>query len=140
MRIIWQIDTEDIAKYFSLALETVGFQTEIISTGNAALERLKTVVPDIVVLDLHLPEVMGTDILRSIKADERLTGTQVIIISADALTAQTIEDEADLVLIKPVGLDQLGDLATRLTRDRSKGKEDDKPPQPGPDRPGNPHL
>ncbi|MBN1956015.1 MAG: response regulator [Anaerolineae bacterium] len=116
-------DTKDIANYFSLALKTAGFQTEVILTGDAALERLKTVVPDIVVLDLHLPEVMGTEILRAIRADARLANTQVIVITADALTAETIQDKADLVLIKPVGLDQLGDLATRLTRDRAEGKE-----------------
>jgi CheY-like chemotaxis protein len=52
--------------------------------------------------------------LRQIRADARLAGTRVIIATADPLMAQTLNDAADLVLIKPISFSQLRDLAKQL--------------------------
>ena len=79
-----------------------------------AVARLAVTTPDLVVLDLHLPGIAGTDILRRIRADARLAETRVIIVTGDPLEAEGVRDQADLVLIKPVGFDQLRGLATRL--------------------------
>ena len=95
-------DEPDLATIFSEALRTASFETEIIQDGQKALDRLAETVPAVVVLDIHLPSVSGVDILREIRADERLTKTRVMVTTADPSTAQVLEDEADLVLIKPV--------------------------------------
>ncbi len=76
--------------------------------------KIKEVVPEIIVLDLHLPEVMGTAILRRIRSDERLKDTLVILATADPRSADLVQDMADLVLLKPVSYNQLRDLARRL--------------------------
>jgi len=107
-------DEIDLALLFSLALGSAGFETEIVPTGDAALTRLQDAEPDVVVLDLHLPQVGGADILRRIRADERLAETRVILTTADARQAEALQDQADLVLIKPVGFGQLRDLAARV--------------------------
>lgn len=108
-------DDYDASAIFAKALKVVGFEPEIISRGDIALEKLKTVVPAIIVLDLHLPETMGSDILRQIREDERLIGTRVIVATADPRTAELIQDDADLVLIKPTTFSQVRDFAARLT-------------------------
>jgi DNA-binding response OmpR family regulator len=113
-------DDFDASVIFAKALEVLGFQTEVIDSGEKALERLKAVVPVIVLLDLHLPEVMGTSIIRTIRADERLKETLVIIASADPRSADLVQDMADLVLIKPTTFSQVRDLAGRLTAPRRK--------------------
>jgi DNA-binding response OmpR family regulator len=113
-------DDYDASVIFAKALEVLGFQTEVIDSGEKALERLKTVVPVIVLLDLHLPEVLGTSIIRTIRADERLKETLVIIASADPRSADLVQDMADLVLIKPTTFSQVRDLAGRLTAPRRK--------------------
>jgi DNA-binding response OmpR family regulator len=113
-------DDFDASVIFAKALEVLGFQTEVIDSGEKALERLKAVVPVIVLLDLHLPEVMGTSIIRTIRADERLSETLVIIASADPRSADLVQDMADLVLIKPTTFSQVRDLAGRLTAPRRK--------------------
>lgn len=107
-------DDYDASIIFAKALEVIGFKTEIIRSGDLAVEKLKTVVPSVVVLDLHLPNVVGTDILRQIRADERMVETRVIIASADPRMAELIQDLADLVLIKPTTFSQVRDLASRL--------------------------
>lgn len=116
-------DDFDASVIFAKAMEVLGFEPEIIRTGDAAQARLKTATPVIVVLDLHLPEVVGTDLLRQIREDERLSETRVIVASADPRMAELIQDQADLVLIKPTTYSQVRDLAERLvSRPRSKSK------------------
>lgn len=107
-------DDEDIARIFSEALLQAAFQTEIIEDGQAALERLNEVEPMMVVLDLRLPYVSGEKILRHIRADERLAETRVMIATADSQMAQSLSDDADVVLLKPISFEQLYFLAGRL--------------------------
>jgi two-component system phosphate regulon response regulator PhoB len=107
-------DSHTQALILAEALRAAGFETEIISTGDAAIERLAAVVPDIVILDLHLPGVSGIDILRHIRAQPRLDRTRVIVVTIEPQAADIIRDEADLVLLKPVDFSQLRDLAARL--------------------------
>ena len=109
-------DDFDASVIFAKALEVVGFKTEVIDSGDVALARLKEIVPEIVVLDLHLPNVTGVDILKEIRADERLAETKVIIASADPRTADSLQEKADLILLKPITFSQVRDFAARLTR------------------------
>jgi len=113
-------DDYDASTIFATALQVVGFDTEIIASGEEAVERLKKVVPDLVMLDLHLPRVVGTDILQQIRSDERLKDTLVIIASADARMADMIRADADLVLLKPTTFSQVRDLAARLVKRKTR--------------------
>lgn len=96
---------------FANALQEAGFECEIIHAGDKALVRLAETVPAVVVLDLELPGVPGVEILRQIRADARLAATCVIIATAFSDVVRRLEDEADLVLLKPVGYGQLRDVA-----------------------------
>jgi len=107
-------DDPHLANIFSKALQAAGFETEIVSDGAAALAKLTGVQPDMVVLDLHLPNVSGKDILLKIKNDHRLAQTKVILVTADALLAESLRTISDLILIKPIGFHQLRDQAKRL--------------------------
>ncbi len=107
-------DHEDISALFCMVLQEAGFQTEIIGSGDEAVARLADMVPDVVILDLHLPGVQGDQILHQIRNDERMAETRVVVITAYAALARTLQDEADLVLIKPVSLNLLRRLVGRL--------------------------
>ena len=56
--------------------------------------------PACVVLDLHLPNVDGSTILKAIHSNERFTQTAVILATADAQMADGLRGKADLVLLK----------------------------------------
>jgi len=73
-------------------------------------------VPQIVVLDLNLPGISGADILAHIRADKRLSKTHVILATADERQAETLTDDADIVLLKPVSPTQLRELALRISK------------------------
>jgi DNA-binding response OmpR family regulator len=114
----WVIeDDESHAKLFSEALQQAGYQVEVIRDGRAALARFAQVIPTVVVLDINLPYIAGTDILRHIRGDKRLAKVRVIIASADERIADTLHNDADLVLIKPISYPQLRDLSERLRID-----------------------
>jgi two-component system response regulator AdeR len=107
-------DDRDLSEIFSIALRSDGFETEIIRDGKLAIDRLAGIPPAIILLDLHLPHVDGATILHHIHANERYSKTGVIITTADAQMADGLRGKADLVLLKPVSVDQLRELAKRL--------------------------
>jgi DNA-binding response OmpR family regulator len=110
-------DNRDISFVFSKVLESAGFETEIASAGDVAMERLSSITPDVVTLDLSLPRVSGEEILRYIRSDARMADTKVIVITAYGYLSDDFGADADLVLVKPINLTQLRDLATRLVGD-----------------------
>jgi CheY-like chemotaxis protein len=107
-------DEADLAEIYTKALQREGFETETINDGKKAVERLKVISPNVIVLDLHLPQMSGATILQFIRADVRLKKTPVIVTTADERQAEEMEDKADLVLLKPVSLNQLRELASRM--------------------------
>lgn len=107
-------DAPEIAEIFSEILQSQGLTTQIVSDGAVALQILKMRTPSLILLDMHLPNVSGRDVLVEIRANPDLAKTKVIAVTADALIATSIEDMADLVLIKPVSYSQIIDLSRRM--------------------------
>jgi diguanylate cyclase (GGDEF)-like protein len=116
-------DDRDTVALFRHVLDVAGYHTEIILHGKVAVERLAVARPDIVLLDLNLPGVSGTDILHLIRSHEHLKGTRVVVITGYSHIALNLEEEAELVLIKPVNIEQLSTLVQRLQPTREKVSE-----------------
>ena len=121
-------DDHGVGGVFVAALEQAGFTTELITNGRLALTRLAAVVPALVLLDINLPAVSGEMILQTIRADSRLAGTRVIVITGEAHRAKALQPGADLVLVKPVSANQLAELAIRLVTPGTGPLYDDAPP------------
>ena len=107
-------DDRDIAALFRHVLDIAGYRTEIVMHGGEAVERLQAAPPDIVLLDLTLPGVPGSLILEDMRADDVLKDVPVVVVTAHSHLADTLAVEPDLVLLKPVNLDQLSNLVQRL--------------------------
>jgi DNA-binding response OmpR family regulator len=113
-------DDEKLSVIFSQALKMAGFDTQEIRDGQAAMQALQTARPALIVLDLHLPFISGDRILQAIRQDEALCDALVILATADPGLADSLQDQADFVFIKPVSFSQLRDLATRLRQTLQK--------------------
>jgi len=100
-------DDRMLATIFARAVKEAGFNTQIIIDGARAASRLSSVIPELVLLDLHLPKVSGEELFWQIRQDIRLKNTKVIIASADTALAETFQNKADLVLHKPVSFNQI---------------------------------
>jgi CheY-like chemotaxis protein len=108
-------DEADLADIYEKALQGGGFETELIQDGQAALARLAAgAPPSIIILDLHLPYIGGGTILQQIRADERFAKTAIIVTTADDRQAEEMHGKADLVLLKPISVNQLRELAKRM--------------------------
>ena len=107
-------DDPNIRTIISEALKGAGFQVTPISNGKDALEELAASVPALVTLDMHMPEVSGPTVLGTIRGDQRLLKTIVIMITGDLPKAEEIAEQADHVLVKPVSFVKLRQLASDI--------------------------
>ena len=107
-------DDRDIVALFRHVLDLAGYRTEIVLHGRVAVEHLAKSRPDIVLLDLGLPGVSGSEILVMMRADERLKDVPVVVITANAHLVEALPVVPQLVLIKPVNIEQLSNLILRI--------------------------
>lgn len=107
-------DERDLASGYAVALKEAGFEPRVFLDGSSALEALATAIPAFILIDLNLPGISGEEVLRRVRVDKRLVGVKLAIVSADSTWAAYLENEADIVLTKPVGFRQLRALAKRL--------------------------
>lgn len=75
------------------------FNTLAASTGEAALETLKTATPDVILLDILLPGIDGFEVLRRMKADQRTAKIPVVILS-------NLGEDADKAKGKQLGAEE----------------------------------
>ena len=88
---------------------------ETAMTGSRALEMLSREVPAVVITDMVMPEVSGSEIIHAIRSDPRLESTRIIIVTS--LMKYVSEEDgsmADAVLIKPVKKDELENLVREM--------------------------
>jgi len=107
-------DDPRLSVIISITLEE-DFELETCANGSAAMERLQSIVPQVVILDLNLPGTSGREILKHIRSCERFAKTRVILTTADNRKADTLDNDADIVLLKPISPSQLRELALRIS-------------------------
>ncbi len=108
-------DDKETADLFSTVLGMVGYQCEVALTARTALARMAATVPDLILLDMHLGiEIGGEDILYQIRSNPRFDNTRVIVVTAHSNNADIVSELSDLVLLKPVDVNQLQILAARI--------------------------
>lgn len=104
-------DDAVVAKLFQRALQDAGYHAEILENGHKAQAHLVFTSPDLILLDLHLPSLSGEVILRQVRGQQRMGRTRVFVTTGDRDAAQRYAGLADQVLLKPVGYEQLRQLA-----------------------------
>ena len=108
-------DDLDINKVFDIALTRFGYLCDTADSAKKALYKLANSQPDLVILDMRLGrEIDGADILYQIRSNPRFDQSRVIIMTAYPMMAEEVSNLADLVLIKPVTVDNVGELLERL--------------------------
>src|SRR5688500_5346892 len=88
-------DTDEIRELVVTVLTKAGMDVRAVASGAACMEELRRSVPDVVVLDLGLPDAEGTEICRQIRAE---TQCYVLMLTARA-------EEVDLLIGLAVGAD-----------------------------------
>ncbi len=91
-------DEPDIIELVNIHLTKNGYRVRSFENGTTAMEYLKTNLPDLIILDLMLPDADGLEICKTLKKEDRFKNVPVIM-----LTART--DEIDRVLGLEIGAD-----------------------------------
>ena len=91
-------DEPDIRRLVVLHLEREGFRCRTATTGSDALREVKAAAPDLVVLDLMLPEVDGLEVCRRLRRDTSTAGIPIIMLTAKS-------DEVDRIVGLEIGAD-----------------------------------
>jgi len=111
------------AEFFAAALNEGGFETEIIRSGQGAIDRLSEIVPDMIILDLNLPGMDGLDIAREI---HRKSDTPIIMLTARVEETDRLiglELGADDYITKPFSPREVVARVKAVLRRVSKSKE-----------------
>lgn len=91
-------DEEHILELLKINLEFSGYDVYTLDTGKNAVDKVKEILPDLILLDLMLPEESGVEICRKIRSDKTLNKIRILILSAKS-------DELDKVLCLEMGAD-----------------------------------
>jgi DNA-binding response OmpR family regulator len=113
-------DDEDILELVQLGLKDQGFQTIIARDGAAALALARERVPDLVLLDVSMPELDGYQVTTALKGDPATDGMVVILFTARAAphdVEKGFSAGADDYIVKPFTLTTLQErVAAALAR------------------------
>jgi two-component system KDP operon response regulator KdpE len=107
LRVLVVDDEPPIRKLLRMGLATQGYQVLEASNGKAALE-LSGQKPDLIILDLGLPDMQGLDLLRTIRTQHE--GVPIVVLSSrgdEAAKVQALDLGADDYVTKPFGMDEL---------------------------------
>jgi len=97
-RILVVDDEPDLLELVRVNLSQAGFEVETAETGRQALERARRAAPDLLILDLMLPDLSGTEVCRHLRSDSSLGEIPIIMLTARA-------DEVDRVVGLEIGAD-----------------------------------
>jgi len=118
-RILLVEDNSDLAFGLTTALEVEGYEVGVAATGPDGLKRALREAPDLIVLDLMLPELSGYEVLRRLRQQHCVA--PVLILTARGEEADKVQGfrlGADDYVVKPVGvLEFLARVEARLRPD-----------------------
>ncbi len=100
-------DDTGISDFVNLELKHEGFETEVAATGREALEKFESFNPDLILLDVMLPELSGLEVLRRIR---KTSSTPVILVTARGETYDRVnglDAGADDYIPKPFEIEEL---------------------------------
>ena len=97
-------DNENIREALTYLLEDEGYALSLAKDGAETLRKVREVLPDILFLDVMMPEINGYDVCRAIKTDPSLKGIYVIMLTAKGQVAEQERGKevgADEYIVKP---------------------------------------
>ena len=126
-RVLVVEDEQDIAALIKHALERSGdAQVDVVGSGDTALRAVADHAPDLVILDINIPVLSGTEVCRVMRAKPDTAGVPIIILSAR--TSETdrvagLDLGADDYVTKPFSLRELAARVRAVLRRKRNGSE-----------------
>ncbi len=99
-------DEADAAELFAEMMRVSGYRVVKMFSSAPAMPAIQREKPDVVILDIMMPDISGLEVLRFIRREPSLAAIPVIVVSAKSLPADIktgLDAGASLYLTKPVG-------------------------------------
>ncbi len=115
-RILVVDDRQSIVEVLRLFLQMRGYETREAYDGRTALELIRRDRPDLILLDLIMPERTGFEVLREVQADEQLCRIPVIVMTARSEVGELPTEDlqgAAALLRKPFDLEEVARLVSQ---------------------------
>jgi two-component system phosphate regulon response regulator PhoB len=126
-RVVIIEDERDVARLLEFNLQQAGFTVQVAGTGGEGLATMRASLPDVVVLDLMLPDTSGYEVCKEIRLDPTLGDTGVLMLTAKGEAEDRIlglEVGADDYVVKPFVVREVvlrvTALANRLAERRAR--------------------
>jgi two-component system phosphate regulon response regulator PhoB len=126
-RVVIIEDERDVARLLEFNLQQAGFTVQVAGTGGEGLATMRASLPDVVVLDLMLPDTSGYEVCKEIRLDPTLADTGVLMLTAKGEAEDRIlglEVGADDYVVKPFVVREVvlrvTALANRLAERRAR--------------------
>lgn len=104
-------DDPDVLFATSRIVKSAGYDVTTASTGNECMEKFRATRPDLILLDLILPDIEGPEVCRQIKADPIGEGTFVVLLSGQKVTSDDqsagLDTGADGYIARPISNHEL---------------------------------
>jgi len=105
-------DDQHVSTLFQMVLQFADFQVDVAHTGMEAMLSLRQHLPDVIILDMHLPDIPGEQILQTmVRLNQAF---RVLICSADVSLVQHYRAEGVNAMAKPVRIDELAAAVFRI--------------------------
>jgi two-component system phosphate regulon response regulator PhoB len=117
-------DEPDVTDLLAYTLKTKGYSVEAINNPNSSIGLARSFIPDLVILDVMMPELNGIQICRMLRADPKLKQVPVIFLTAKAEEndrIQGLESGADDYICKPFSTKELVLRVQALLRRATEG-------------------
>ena len=107
-------DDQDVARIISYVFESQGHRVITVHNGREAITMAKKHKPDMLTLDVNMPDVNGYMVLQELRSNEQTRGIPVICISVEPEGSAALASGADYFLEKPLDIDKLREVAGRV--------------------------
>lgn len=120
-RVLVADDEPSTAEMLALILGFTGYDVSRAYDGAQALELAQSEKPDVLLLDVRMPKLYGSDVAKRIKSDPELADKVVVLFSsADEEDVQWRETGADAYLRKPIDIRVLPQVVSDLLNERRR--------------------
>lgn len=102
-------DSSDNLYLMQFILESQGYNVNLADSGQEALDKIKECQPDLILLDLMMPQMNGYEVIDHLRKDEDLPFIPVFLVTADRYTdfSDAIAAGANGVIHKPIDINEL---------------------------------
>lgn len=107
-------DDRTTVKLLQTLLEMDGFDVSMAARGETALEMAQEQQPDLILIDFHLTDMDGTDLLVRLRSTASLADTPIVMASGMDKEDEALNAGADLFLVKPFEPGSLADTFYNL--------------------------